>query len=59
MSGADEIPRVPAGYMDDDARLWTMSFTRTAITSLSVACNDNQNSIGQIYYTTVPLPPTG
>ena len=54
------IPRVPAGYSDDPARLWTMRFPRSSITRLTSECFDNvwTGSGGELYFTTVPLPPS-
>ena len=54
------IPRVPAGYSDDPGRLWTMRFRRSStVTRLTSACAGNASaSNGQLYYMTVPLPPS-
>ena len=53
-----EIPRVPAGYIDDPARLWTMRIQRTQI-RFNSRCQSQYNVSGEIYFMTVPLPPTG
>ena len=54
------IPRVPTGYSDDPARLWTMRFPRSSTTRLTSECLDNvwTGSGGELYFTTVPLPPS-
>ena len=61
LPAGNDIPRVPdtGEYMDDSARLWTFRIQRTsAQTRITSQCNDNQNNSGQIYFMTVPLPPT-
>ena len=60
-SMGNEIPRVPAGRAhttDTNINLWTARFTRTSVTSWTTRCNNNANWGGQIYYMTVPLPPS-
>ena len=52
------IPRVPSGYMDTAARLWTFSFPRSTYTRFHLRCNDRDNNVGQIYFFDVPLPPS-
>ena len=50
--------RVPAGYDDDPARLWTFRFPRTdsTLTSFGVSCIGGGN--GVLFPHTVPLPPS-
>ena len=59
-ANGNDISRVPTGYMDDAARLWTFRFQRTSTQNrITSQCNDRVNNSGQIYFMTVPLPPTG
>ena len=55
----NEIPRVPAMHNDNAGNLFTMGFggssTKTSWTHL---CNDNAAQGGELYYMTVPLPPS-
>ena len=53
--GGSEIPRVPAGYIDDSTLLWTMRIQRTDI-RFNSRCQNQDNVAGEIYFMTVPLP---
>ena len=57
-ANGNDISRVPTGYMDDAARLWTMRIQRTH-TRFTSRCSNQDNVEGFIYFMTVPLPPTG
>ena len=52
------IPRVPSDYTDDPARLWTFSIPRTTHTRFTLRCTNNAGVVGELYYMTVPLPPS-
>ena len=57
-TNGNTIPRVPTGYTDDPARLWTMRFARTSITRISTRCRNNANQDALLFYTDIPLPPS-
>ena len=57
-SMGNEISRLRTGFADVSNRLWTVSWTRTSVTRWTTRCNNNANNGGQIYYMTVPLPPS-